>query len=229
MSTGRVLRSQTDEQLALAAQAGDERAVAELVDRFTGLAYTLARPFATRRSDSDDMRQEALIAITEAAHTYRPDRGAAFKSLAILAIRRQLYTVIVTDNRMMRRPTVAPFELDQVLETDDGDGAAGHDVIADPTVRDPADIISERDQLQTVVRVIRDEMSPLERESIVGFVFLDETYFETEARILDFDGDRPGRARYAKAKVVDNALTRARRKLRVALDLPEPRPLGAAA
>lgn len=227
MGTGRAVTSRaqdTDEELALAFQGGDAAAADELVRRYTGIAHTLAWPYATRRSDTDDMRQEALCGILAAARTFRVDGGAVFKSLAIIAIRRRLFTVIKTDNTMGRRALEQPLSINATIDLDGTDEATLEGVIADPFAVDPADALIRREQLQALTHAIRDGLSSLERESLIGFVFLDETYIETEQRILPGGSGRP---RYEKAKVVDNALTRARAKLRVALE--EPRPLGVVA
>jgi RNA polymerase sigma factor (sigma-70 family) len=214
----------TDEQLALAVQAGDAQAEAELVDRYIGLAYMLARPYATQRSDFDDMRQEALLGILAAARTYRPDGGATFKGLAVLAIRRRLFTVITTDNRMGRKPEVSPLSINATID-DDEDEATFEGTIADPFAVDPHDRLIRSEQLRRFVDVVRNDLSPIERTAIVGILngrTLTDIFEEIGRSSISRHPD--GRQR---PKSAENALGRARAKLRVALE--EPRPLGAAA
>jgi RNA polymerase sporulation-specific sigma factor len=206
----------SDEQLALAVQAGDAAAADELVVRYHDFAGFLASPFATARSDRDDMRQEALLGILAAAAAFRRDAGASFRTFAALVIRRRLYTVIKSDTCPARSSAQAPLSIYTVLETESGELIL-QDAIADPHAREPFAIICEQDQIRRLTDVVLNQMSPLERESLLGLVFNGESYAEVEARINGFDGSRVDRATYTPVKVVDNAIMRARLKLRRAL------------
>jgi RNA polymerase sigma factor (sigma-70 family) len=227
MSGGRVVTSRakyTDEQLALAVQAGDRVAEHEIVARYTGLAYSLAWPYVTLRSDFDDMRQEALLGVLAAARTFRVDGGATFKGLAVLAIRRRLFTVIKTDNTMGRKAEQATVSINAPILLDGKDEPI-EGTIADPFAHDPHDVFERSDRLKTLVDVVRDRLSPMEREALIGYL-----NGRTLTDIFDSIG-RTSTARHPdgrqRPKTAENALDRARAKLRVALE--ESPPLGAAA
>lgn len=218
----------TDEQLVARAQAGDRDAAAALAARYTQFAYAKARTYTTPRTGREDMRQEALCGLLGAIRNYQPGRGATFRSFAALCINRWLYTVLKTDLRQMRHSVEGPLSLDVQLTPGEPESMQLHEQVADRRSDVPATSAS-RAQVRALVRTIREDLTPLERESLIGLAFLDETYAATEERILGFDADRPGRAAYSKVKVVDNALTRARRKIRFALAEADAVPLGRAA
>lgn len=66
-------------------QGRDQRARAELVDRFMPLARKLARRYAGREP-FDDLMQVASLGLIKAIDRFDPDRGNAFSSLAVPTI-----------------------------------------------------------------------------------------------------------------------------------------------
>jgi hypothetical protein len=141
----------------------------------------------------------------------------------VLAIRRRLFTVIKTDNRMGRKA-----ERDRVDQR--ADPPRRHDEAIEGTIADPfastrTTRSSRSEPAQDARRVVRDELSPMEREALIGYL---------NGRTLTDTFDSIGRSSTSRhpdgrqrPKTAENALERAREKLRVALE--EPRPLGAAA
>jgi RNA polymerase sigma-B factor len=67
-------------------QSGDQRARAELVDRFLPLARNLARRYAGAREPFDDLLQVASLGLVKAIDRFDIDRGAAFSSFAVPTI-----------------------------------------------------------------------------------------------------------------------------------------------
>jgi RNA polymerase sigma-70 factor (ECF subfamily) len=56
--------------------AGDETALAELYDRYAGVALGLAARIVGVRSEAEDVVHDAFVALTERACQYKPERGA---------------------------------------------------------------------------------------------------------------------------------------------------------
>jgi RNA polymerase sporulation-specific sigma factor len=185
----------TDEQLVARAQAGDTAAMDAIVARYERAAIWASSDYYARGGERDDIRQEARLGLFYAIRDYRPERGV-FQSFAFLCIRRQVITAVKTAGR--GKHEVLTFA-SRVTVDEHGEQTGVIDVFPDPA-GDASEILDGRAKIETIVRSIRRDLSPLERESIVGFAFLDETYAEIGA-----------------TKRVDNALMRARRKLRAAL------------
>jgi RNA polymerase sigma-B factor len=67
-------------------KSGDQRARAELVQRFLPLARNLARRYAGAREPFDDLLQVASLGLVKAIDRFDIERGAAFSSFAVPTI-----------------------------------------------------------------------------------------------------------------------------------------------
>src|SRR5437763_12404239 len=67
-------------------KSGDQRARAELVNRFLPLARNLARRYAGAREPFDDLLQVASLGLVKAIDRFDTERGAAFSSFAVPTI-----------------------------------------------------------------------------------------------------------------------------------------------
>jgi RNA polymerase sigma-70 factor (ECF subfamily) len=98
--------SQQDWVLMHQVAAGDERAIAELYDRFGSLVYKVARQFLASQAEAEDAVQEVFIRLWQTADRYDP-RRAKLVTWVMLIARRHLIDRI---RRSAVRPTESAME-----------------------------------------------------------------------------------------------------------------------
>lgn len=140
------------------------------------------------------VEQEAMIALWIAIRGYRPETGVPFGAFANVVIRRRLGSAIEAASAGKHRPLNERVR--DEIATDDGDVLSILDTLPAPA-SDPARIVEDREWLAALLRIVREELSPLERRALIHVV----------------NGDP-----YAGDKSIDNAIYRARRKLTDAMD-----------
>lgn len=98
--------SQQDWMLMHRVAAGDERAVAELYDRFGSLVYKVSRQFLSSQAEAEDAVQEVFVRLWQTADRYDP-RRAKLVTWVMLIARRHLIDRI---RRSAVRPTESAME-----------------------------------------------------------------------------------------------------------------------
>lgn len=171
----------------------------QAVREWAPYARRVAREFFLPGADHDDVEQEALIGLLDGLRDYRPELGR-LQTFLHTCIRRQLITALKTARRLKHSPLTDSTR--DVLTTDD-DGQRALlpivDTLEDPRA-DPVDILIGRDELAEFMARM-ETLSPLERRAVIGLA--------NGLTYAEIDGGPAG----VKPKWVDNALTRARRKL----------------
>lgn len=171
-----------------------------LYQRNVDLVEKVSAGFFLPGSDRDDLLQEARYALWDACRCYRPERGVTFRTFASRVIRKQLVSKVIVANRGKHLVLTRAIREGR---NDEGDLVPILDLLAD-LGSDPADVLVAREEFDRVVRVVCDDLSPLERRAVIGFAN-GLSYAEIE-----------GVHDAASVKQVDNALSRARKKLREA-------------
>lgn len=100
--------SQHDWVLMNRVARGEDKAVAELYDRFGTLVYKVARQFLPSQAEAEDAVQEIFVRLWETADRYDP-RRAKLVTWVMLIARRHLIDRI---RRSAVRPVTAGFEAD---------------------------------------------------------------------------------------------------------------------
>jgi RNA polymerase sporulation-specific sigma factor len=171
--------------VAVGVQAVSER---ELVAEHERLARFIADKHFLPNEDRDDLRQEAMLALLLALRAYTPERGVPLQKFVSLVVTRRVISAIKLARAEKRRA-----QNEAVTGAVMADGEEVDVVTLLEGGRDPADVVVEREQMRSLVSGIRG-LSPLERKAVVDFVFCGVPY--------------------AGSKALDNALCRARTKLR---------------
>ncbi|MCB9850217.1 MAG: sigma-70 family RNA polymerase sigma factor [Phycisphaerales bacterium] len=90
--------------------AGDTGAVAECIDRFGGLVWSLARKILNSPSDAEDAVQEVFIELWKNAGRYDPNAASETTFVAMIARRR----LIDRRRRMARQPATATVAINEL-------------------------------------------------------------------------------------------------------------------
>ena len=94
----------TDEQLVKRAQRNDSLAMTTILERYKGMVKAKARGFFLSGGDIDDLIQEGMIGLHRAVLDYSVDRGASFRSFALICVHRQIIDAIKQDGRKKNIP-----------------------------------------------------------------------------------------------------------------------------
>lgn len=187
-----ILRCLTDEALCARAQNGDRDAADELMRRYEWSAVANATAYYFPGGDHDDVEQEARLGLLRAIACFDPTAGASFRTFSGFAIRRQLITALKAARRGKFRVL---DEAVRVARNEDGEEepAAEHIPARDS---DPQAVLETKEELARIRRGAAT-LSGLERRWL--------------GAVLD---GRPYTVDNRRNKSADNAIVRARQKLR---------------
>lgn len=189
-----------DEQTVLAARAGDDAALAEILTRFRAHARAKARTYFLVGADREDLLQEAMIGLYKAVRDFNPERETSFRAFADLCMTRQIITAIKGATRFKHAPLNSYVSFSRpVLTDDDGDRVLA-DVLPGPELSDPAEHVICAERIRDLQAHLDQVLSDLEVE--VLRLYVDGKSYIEIAELLQ---------RHVKS--IDNALQRIKRKL----------------
>src|SRR4051794_33232058 len=189
-----------DEQLVAAARAGDDRALATLLDKYRGFARSKAHSYFLVGADREDIIQEGMIGLYKAVRDFNPDMQTSFRAFAELCITRQVITAIKTATRQKHGPLNNYVSFSRpVLTDDEGERCLG-DMLPVMAVSDPADLVISAERIRALQEHFDTVLSDLEAE--VLRLYVDGKSYQEIAEVLK---------RHVKS--IDNALQRIKRKL----------------
>jgi RNA polymerase sporulation-specific sigma factor len=190
-----------DLHLLQRARSGDRQAQEELVRKYTPLVRHIVRNYYARFLEFDDLMQEGLIGLLHAIREYDGEHyDVKFSSFAYICVIRKVYNVIKHTNGTKHRilnDAVSLFNFVNLEET-----RIVLDVVPSEDVElDPEKVVEQEFVSTRVEQVLRAHLSVLEyaviRMLLAGYTYTD---IEQELRV--------------NAKVIDNARTRVRLKLK---------------
>lgn len=182
----------TDSQLAELVKKGNPDAFAELMARYIPLIRCKAAPFHSARLEADDLCQEGLVGLYNAALAYDSSNGAAFKT----------YAGICIANRMIMAYRAALSRKNKPLSDFVSLSDETHSELAlRADAWDPEAMLASREGIGQLWRKIRSALSGLEFR-VLQLYLSGYSYSEIAGR-LDIT-----------PKAADNALQRARLKLK---------------
>lgn len=179
-----------DPSLVYAARAGDELAFRRLLRRHHRLLEATAHRFYIAGADEDDTLQEARIGFAKAVQGYREERNTSFRAFAALCVSRQLATAVTAARRGKQRP------LTNAARGEKAEQACAAAV--DPAT--PLDLLLAQERLARLAECYA-QLSELEREAV-------------SHSVIGYSHEEATRQLGISRKTYDNALQRARAKLR---------------
>jgi RNA polymerase sporulation-specific sigma factor len=199
-SPQKLQRELADLQLVMRARNGDQKALDELIRRYSGFVRLKASSYFLAGGDSEDLIQEGLIGLYKAVRDFSPDKSS-FRSFAELCVTRQIITAIKTATRFKHAPlnTYVSFSHTPAGQESDGDCTLG-DALPGPSVDDPSVCVISTEELQSLVFTLGTGLSKLEADALK--LYLEGESYETMADQLGCD-----------TKTIDNALQRVKRKV----------------
>ncbi|MCR4424628.1 MAG: sigma-70 family RNA polymerase sigma factor [Firmicutes bacterium] len=171
-----------------------------LLLRFRRALHKWVEPYCSRGLGRDDLLQEARLGFWAAARAYDTSRSSFF-AFAQMCVTRRLMSTARQERRYKNQMLTAALSLLGPGGDPLGDDRRFIEAVPDRTVCDPLETLMVHDRVQRVWRVARAALTPTEA-SVMRRLALGETYAEI------------GQALGLSQKAVDNAICRARRKMR---------------
>jgi RNA polymerase sporulation-specific sigma factor len=176
------------------------QALDALLTKYRRFARSKVRNYFLIGADADDLEQEGLIGLYKAARDYKADRAASFPVFAEMCITRQIITAVKAATRQKHQPLNAYVSISTPSSSAEDGADARDELLHDYSIVDPADVVIESDQADSVQVAIAQLLSSLEIDVLRLYV---------------------GGASYAEishtlnrhTKAVDNAIQRIKRKV----------------
>ena len=157
---------------------------APIIMRYMSVITAKAKLFRNNRIDVEDLISEGLIGLLNAIRSFSEDKGS-FKAFANVCISNRMKTAVVRTTRTAATDMPEHFSFDDITDTNPG----------------TEDLIIMREQKNEMIDQIKGVLSELESE--VFFLYLSSYSYGQISEKLGIS-----------CKAVDNALTRAKAKLK---------------
>ena len=177
--------SLTDEQL-IESKESFENIATELIIRYAKIVDKKASLYSDKSIEKDDLFQEGMLGLLSAIGHYNKEKNAGFRTFADRCIENRMKNAV-------KKASKSP-NTDNSVDLEKLDEAQGVEV-------SPEEIMISKESADNMGEKIRKNLSPLEAE-IFGMFLSGYTY------------EKIAKRKSITLKAVDNALQRARRKLK---------------
>ena len=186
----------TDNQLSQLWKQGEKRAFDALVTRYSSLIQTKAAVYQQTGLDREDLIQEATLGLLSAAESYDSEAGASFQTFVNICMDRRLLTACRSAARQKHIPLNQYVSLNDEMESKHMENP-----LTSIDWMDPETLVISREDMKSIKRHIEKTLSGLEFKVLA--LYLSGRAYEEIAERLEIS-----------PKTVDNALQRARKKLK---------------
>ncbi len=186
-------RSKQDEVLTEMFRNGDQTAFAELANKYLWLIRSIVSKYNISGLDADDLTQEGMLGLLDAAKTYSAEKGAKFQTYASICIKRRLIALLdhSATNKSKSMNNYVSIE----------NSSKEIPIQNDNSNINPEDMYISDENVAEIHRKINESLSKNEK-SVFDLYIAGESY-NSIAQTLSMN-----------IKSVDNALQRIRRKLK---------------
>jgi len=186
----------SDEELIRLINTGDDDALDFIMFKYKSMVKAKTRVYFLLGADSEDLIQEGMIGLYKAIREYKTERNVSFAYFAELCVKNQILTAVKSAARQKHMPLNAYVSLNAHGRADDNES----DKIVEKNVISPEEIYIEKETKASVENLINTALSKLERQILN--LYLDGFSYAEIAEQIGKD-----------VKAIDNALSRARKKL----------------
>ncbi len=190
--------AETDDALIMRIRDGEEKVNEIIMDRYKNLVRKKAGSMYLLGADREDLIQEGMIGLFKAIRDYDIGRDASFSTFAELCVSRQMYSAVEASGRKKHMPLNTYISL---YAGDDAGEAQFIEELAAPSEDDPEARFIDRESEKELSDLIEQELSPLEKQVL-------------DLAIVGMSSSEAARVLNRSEKTTDNALQRARSKMR---------------
>ncbi|MBR0092799.1 MAG: sigma-70 family RNA polymerase sigma factor [Lachnospiraceae bacterium] len=193
-----------DEELIGRLREGEAQITDFIMDKYKGLVRAKAQSMYILGADREDLIQEGMIGLFKAIRDYDTGRDASFRTFADLCVSRQMYSAIESMNRKKHMPLNTYISLSEPAASQEAgreEGAGAEQLAGLPVMRSAEEEVLALEDSALLRETMERLLSPFERKA--AELMLTGMTCTQIAKVLNRD-----------VKSTDNALTRAKRKLR---------------
>lgn len=191
---GKQISQLSDDQLVVLLKQREPDAFVELTSRYMALIRAKAAPFRSSALETDDLCQEGLLGLLNAAESYSPGGKASFRTYAGVCIHNRMVTAYRTAASKKNIP------LNNFVSLNSEEDSYPMQFTSEQTAN-PETLLIDRERLEGIKRCIRQALSKLEQQ--VLFLYLGGCSYAEIADEL-----------HITVKAADNAIQRIRHKLK---------------
>lgn len=195
MNTPASYADQDDMSLISLYRDGDQVACTALIARYANLINRRVANIGVAGIGRDDLKQEAYMGLFSAIRTYDPAKNSSFRAYASFCIGNSLKNLFAAASTQKAQIYSKTISFDEI----------GNDNLRDTDDANPEDIFIGNEAYGELQSLVDRVLTPYEREVLFHYLS-GRDYRQVAAKL------------HSSQKSVDNALQRARRKLKAVLN-----------
>ncbi len=195
------IKNFTDLELINLIKNGDDNAFKELTERYKCIIKCYINKINNLGFEPDDLNQEAILGLLNAAKTYNFKIGLSFSSYAKICIKRKIYNFCKLSNRQKHIPLNRSLSISQNADENETILNKAYNPL-DDDLNNPEFLLIKQEELLGIKEKMKSHLSNLEF-NVLSLYSLGYSYEDISKKLR------------TTTKTVDNALQRAKKKLKI--------------